>query len=276
METTSSEHQIGTGGERRKPAASASPFFQSKIRPSPSALSWVELTSSKTECLAVLESLAGVPDLWLEWADRCVNRRMAQGANILNVLPFKLTVLWQGIVCLQEAKFLCDLMENALRVSLSDWLTQHDVSLVQLQKSIPYWKETISSMARSQEDPHTVGNDSILCQLGFYQTTETIARHWKQLRLDNTTMGKKTGLRLLFWSNRNCRGVGQFQKSMKLCRETRNIIAHSKSLIQPDEITRLERTISNWLKPLGISSILKIAEYRKRRPRFLEFIDPQV
>jgi hypothetical protein len=95
---------------------------------------WMRLTKSYNECEVLGPALSGIPKPWIEWAERIASsHERRRGDAIRSPLKFRMSVLWNGIVLLQEAKFICDTLENALRQLIAVHCQKHAVKWGQIR-----------------------------------------------------------------------------------------------------------------------------------------------
>lgn len=92
---------------------------------------------SASEFYEVRGILSGTPRTWLEWVDKQVDNYARRGNNVRNPLQYRLSILWNGIILLQESKFIGDMIENALRRSFIDFINIHKLSFADLL--VPEW-----------------------------------------------------------------------------------------------------------------------------------------
>jgi len=142
------------------------------------------LTRSYKECISLGSALAGVPKPWIEWVEHVVSRRECRGPTIRKRLPYRLAILWQGITLMQEAKFICDQLENALRQLIYLHCQKHNVSWRTIRASISKYSQAEDRLIKQSNiiiDVDEAAQPSLLLRFTFYQTTELIARNWRSI-----------------------------------------------------------------------------------------------
>jgi hypothetical protein len=214
-----------------------------------------------------------MPKAWIEWAEDQTQKSILRGIKINHPLHYRLSNLWHGIIILQEAKFICDVIENAFRQTSSDFCFRNSLRYVDICRSIPKWKSVKSrheAAAKIKIDMQSVINSEFFKSLTFYELTELIGRNWKEIPVSMLTVA---GFSSLFWQEVACRDVNRFRKDMSQVRRNRNDIAHSRRLFQLYEVKKLYRIANIWLDPLNIVLKQRILTYRDKRPRFLQDVE---
>ncbi len=198
-------------------------------------------------------TISGIPEHWLIWADRQKSARDLRGEPLTASLRYKEQTLQQGIIALQECKYICDLVENALRQSLS----MHINELGMQQSS------ALIISGRSRLSPQPVDNLDALGRITFGELTETIGRYWKRYPSHHL------GFRQAVWGIPACRQLRVFSRDMDSIRALRNVIAHSRHPVSTDDARRLCAESRLWLEALGVNLSEKLRQYREHRPQFL-------
>jgi hypothetical protein len=247
-----------------------SPLLNISVFSEPPYRDWMGLVRSYKECMLLGPNLCGIPKPWIEWTEIIVSSRERRGSTVRNPLAYRLSLMWEGIILLQEAKFICDTLENALRQLICAHCARQSVLWHDLRKTVPeYWK----AEERVLKDSGIVVAEShvipppLLLHFTFYQTTETIARNWKRIP---GTPSDLAGFGNAFRRHKERRDVHSFTNDMKVLRAARNRIAHSRELFQRHETQNLFALAERWLTPLDLTVSARIIDYRRRRPRFLE------
>jgi len=230
---------------------------------------WIKHASSVKEVNQLYKIFNGTPRSWIEWVEEQLVKSCNNGIKIENQVNYRRSLLQNGIISLQEGKFICDSTENAIRHKFLECLSISDIRLLQVLKSVPDYKTILESYNTSQRDIYLATNHNILIGFTFYQLTETIVRNWKCMK---GLSPRITGFNQIFWSHKHCRDVNKFQNDFKTIREYRNIIAHSRKLLTSNEVQKIYDISQVWLKPMGIDLDDKIQAYRKKRPYFLSHL----
>jgi hypothetical protein len=244
-----------------------SPLLADKTIQSSPCREWLSFTKNANDYFRLAITLSSVPLSWLEWTERIVRRR-GKRKTVIDPLGYRMTILWNGIILLQETKFICDIMENALRQAILRHCHKHSILLEHVHRTIPDWEKTIKKIKRQEGtdiSPSEPMSDKFLFNLTFYQTTEIISRNWS--KIDGA--GPRTGFNDLFWRNQECRDRKLFEHDMRIIRNARNQIAHSKSLFQSHETQKVCSIAWKWLSPVDIGIGPRIQRYRRDRPGFL-------
>lgn len=227
----------------------------------PDAVDWTQLARTVSDFYAARSDLRGIPYSWISSIDKRADRTVAKGHQIRDPLKYRLSCLTNGIILLQEAKFITDVYENALRFSAANHVYRCEPDLAELAASVP---------GKGMKVVPNKDHDSIstaFLGLTSYQLTDLIARHWSRLpEITNSRLGFRT----LFWKYRRCRDVGLFRRDAKTIRNIRNFLAHSTMLPTQSHVEQLCARSRTWLRPLEVDIDGRIRDYRRRRPRFLE------
>jgi hypothetical protein len=201
-----------------------------------------------------------MPRPWLEWVDRQISNYAQRGNSVRDPLQYRLSILWNGIILLQESKFIGDVTENALRRSLIDFMVIQKLSFSDLQ--IPEWsKKNYDSLFSSYRKSQS---DFIAEHFTFYQLYGTFQENW--------TIPHKAGFSVIF-NNKKYLNLAQFKVDMKNIKQIRNDIAHSRKLFRPDEVRNLYKVAHKWLIPLGVNLAERVKAYRQQRPKFLQDLE---
>lgn len=231
---------------------------------------WLNFTSDTKSFLELAKMFCGLPKSWIIWAEKQTQTNISRGIQINNPLAYRLTCLWNGIILLQEAKYICDIIENAFRQSLSDYSSRHGVTYTDLSVSVPNWSNLLQSFEREQGNPVSLSDQVSLdffTHLSFYELTETINRNWRKI---THTPNDINGYASLFGSDRRCRDSNRFRLEMKQVRISRNDIAHSRKLFLAHEVQGLYAIANFWLTPLNVEIRNRVLGYRDKRPKFLQ------
>lgn len=231
---------------------------------------WLSYAETEAEFLSLLGVVNGTPSDWLDWVEARASASVERGVTIDKPIEWRLSLLWNGMIMLQEMKFLSDLLETALRQVLVSYTSEHAVGFDGIAETIPNRDSVLSHYRRmkcSAVDVALPPSSELMACFTFYQLTETMARNWKHFPRSG---GPTRGFGSLFWHSRLCRDVNYFRRTMKRVRIVRNDIAHSRRLFAEEEAHKLLASVATWLDPLGIEVKTRVVSYRKRRPRFLE------
>jgi len=232
---------------------------------------WMKLITNETDFQLFIKSIAGIPKPWIEWVETTVKKSIDRRGDIIEKpLAYRIAVLWNGMILLQETKFICDVFENSLRQAVFSYATEKNLRNGDIRTSIPDHKKLFIKLGKndqSNSEDSTPVSELLLLNCTFYQLTEIIRRNWKKVSSCKT---KHKGFTALFWKEQKCRDVNVFSKDMKKIRLTRNEIAHSKKLFHKDETQAIYEIACKWLLPLDVQLKNKILTYRNDRPKFLE------
>ena len=233
---------------------------------------WLLLTNTAEEYMSLAVTLSSLPKPWLEWVESIVVGREKRGTRIQYPIAYRIATLWNGIILLQEAKFICDFVENALRKIILIHCYKENIAIIEIYKTIPCSKKLIKKFEIDQKIKLSLFElfpENILTTFSFYQSSEAIFRNWSGVCCNDRT---KRGFSKIFWHEKSCRDPNLFKKNMDEIRKNRNKIAHSKQLFQQHEIQHIYEIANRWLVPLNIGMHSRVLRYRKDRPRFLEAI----
>lgn len=215
--------------------------------------SWLDQASDLEEVRRIQGTISGIPEPWLAWADRQQQAREQRGEPLVAPLRYKEQTLQKGIIALQECKYICDLVENALRQTLATHIQEFG-----LQEAT---KLVISGFARL--NPRPADSLEALGRITFGELTETIGRYWKRYP------SHPLGFRQAVWGTPACRQLRMFIRDMDAIRALRNDIAHSRHPVSADSTRKLYAGSWTWLEALGVDLPEKLAQYRVHRPHFL-------
>lgn len=201
----------------------------------------------------VQDTISGIPEHWLIWADRHKSARDLRGEPLNASLRYKEQTLQHGIIALQECKYMCDLVEIALRQSLSTHIRE-----LGMQQS-----SALIISGRARLNPQPLDNLDALGRITFGELTESIGRYWKRYPSHHL------GFRQAVWGIPACRQLRVFSRDMDSIRAMRNVIAHSRHPVSADGARRLYAESRAWLEALGVNLTEKLRQYREHRPQFL-------
>jgi hypothetical protein len=120
---------------------------------------------------------------------------------------------------LQETKFLCDTVENALRVAVARHSVHRNIALDEIQRQIPAWDRLAKSFERDHGQAISIQqpiSDALLAAMTFHQLTTLIKANWN--RVSGAKLFKR-GFADLFWHDRLCRDVNAFGRDMDNIRD---------------------------------------------------------
>ena len=248
-----------------------SPLLTDKSISSSPCRDWLSFATSADEYFQLAATLSNVPLSWIEWVEQIVRREEQRNNAAVDRLGYRMAILWSGMILLQETKFLCDIIENALRQVILRHSYKHRIPLSEFYRTIPEWKQTVRRLKGEQGTETSLAEpiaENLVMNFTFYQVSECISRNWN--RID----GNKfiVGFADLFWKHRQCRDRNLFVHDMRTIRGARNQIAHSKSLFQPCETQKICDIALKWLTPVDIGIVPRVLRYRKDRPGFLHGI----
>lgn len=222
---------------------------------------WLDGLKSDAEFHEIRGLLKGVPFDWLDWAEAEVRHQEARGREIISPLRYRLSVLQNGVVNLQEAKFLLDTLEQGIRAGVADHSRCGHVLLEQVLHSIPEY-ERIPWEQRSLED--------FIPASTFHQICELCARNWSTIPSPNPNSRAIAGYRMIFSNGPHCRDVNRFRCAMRKLRQFRNDVAHGRKPLTFEDLSTILRLASDWLKGMRIDVRARVSRYRVQRPKFLE------
>jgi hypothetical protein len=233
---------------------------------------WLKNASTAEEEVALLATVDGIPLVWLKWAHGEMCRREKHHYKIHSQIDYAINTILNGLIILQESKFICDVLENALRSSIINFILLKKITYKQLYPP-NYLKKIRIAESKFPDDPSVVVSSDFIINTDFSQLKQTIALNWDSNFYGYRYCPADKGFRSLFWSSVQCRDVNLFQSDMDRIRRYRNSIAHSRRLFSIEELLDLNKLVGKWLSPLNIQLMDKIIAYRKNRPNFLEQLD---
>lgn len=223
---------------------------------------WMELVESEGDFYSLCNAIRGVPISWLDWTEQIAQGNAGRGLPINDPLAYRLSVLQNGIVNMQESKFVVDTLENAIRVALVEFSGKYKILIDDVLPTIP-------DGCKIYPRPHSISE--LASSLTFYQLTATLQRNWNSLSIsENGTRAAVSGYWRIFEAAKCCRDVNRFRNDMNFARSLRNDIAHSRRLFSQSEVDQLHRAACKWLAALHIDVLQRVAKYRELRPRFLD------
>jgi hypothetical protein len=246
----------GTGGDLTTSGSQTPPFLTSNRYVSGIHRSWLDQASNLDELLRVQRTISGIPEPWLVWADQQQRAREQRSGPLSAPLRYKEQTLQQGIIALQECKYICDLVENALRQNLSTQIQE-----LGLHRS-PY----LIVSGHTRLSPPPLDSLEAIGRITFGELTETIGRYWKRYP------SHPLGFRQAVWAVPACRQLQAFTRGMNTIRAMRNDIAHSRHPVSSDSTRRLYAESRIWLEALGVNLAEKLKQYRVHRPYFLRHL----
>ena len=150
-------------------------------------LSWLNYSTTTSDYLRLASTLSGIPKPWIEWVENQAIQRLKRDILIKNPLPYRLSILWNGIILMQETKFICDVLENAYRQGIYSHCSRLKVKLFNLQASIPSFRQAAGQYTKETKmkiDEETIIPAEFLSCFTFYQLTETMVRNWKKINIE--------------------------------------------------------------------------------------------
>jgi len=232
---------------------------------------WMTLAQDYQQCTLLDRALFGIPEPWVRWADAVARARERRGSLIRSPLEYRLARLHDGMVLLQEAKYICDLVENVLRQVVVSHCTKQEITWEELRLNVRGIDKLELQALRNgiQQARHEAPTLDFLLQATFYQTEHIAASCWTSFPVKR----KAAGFRTCFFHDRRCRESAVFVADMDHIRKVRNRIAHASGLFERYEVQFLFKLAQRWLSPLGINPSERVMRYRKDRPRFLEALE---
>lgn len=228
---------------------------------------WKKYTSTTVELDNLFKIFHSLPKEWIEWVEEQTQKR----PKIDNPLEQRMSILENGIIFLQEAKYICDICENALRQMIFSHIAQYELTFEYFADLRPYeWGSALKQYERENRctiiDTDPIEDDFIMT-LSFSQITAIISKGWKN---NNWNRQHILGYGTFFINDSRCRDCNVFIKEMTFIKGKRNIIAHSKRLFSKDDVQIMFKIVNKWLSPLEINVTEKIRLYRMHRPNFLQ------
>ena len=208
-----------------------------------------------------------MPKEWLNWVDIKVEKSIKRDIEIQNQLNYRLSILWNGIILLQETKYICDVLENALRQLITNHINTHELTFRNFSEFVYRWKKIMEKYEANngKVDLNHLVTTQFLMTLSFLQITEMIYAGWKTV----STKSHIHGFGNYFRADKNCRDLNIFRKDMEIIRHSRNAIAHSHKLFSKEEAQNLFEFTNKWLTPIDVDLSQKVISYRHQRPKFL-------
>jgi len=221
---------------------------------------WRSYAKTYNEYMVLLKIFRGVPQNWIEWAERRVLSSEKRGVIIKNPLEYRVSILWNGIISLQESKFICDVLENAFRQSVIEFIITRKIIYDEIE--IANWKKFRDKFVFL---PNTVVPSGLILNMTLGELTETMLLNWSSVRRAKD----KPGFSEIFLNNPICLIEHIFRKDMGRIKRYRNLIAHSNKLLNISESQKLFERVNFWLTPLQVDLKQKVLAYRDKRPMFL-------
>jgi len=222
---------------------------------------WIDFCLTPEEYFLLHQMFLVLPKTWIEWCEKIVTNKIKRGIKIKNPLAYRHNLLWNGIVNLEEIKFIIDILENSFRKIFVEYLDDNLKYIDYLRQLIP------KSEKNNQKLFNEHGWDFVMC-LSFYQLTETMIRTWFGIK--NTPV--KYGF-FDYFQEKNLKDKNLFKKDMKYIRKRRNEIAHTKMLFGKDVVMKVILLANKWLTPLNVDVIHYVNRYRTYRPDYLRDFD---
>lgn len=240
-----------------------------------SGRNWLGLARSEGEFLNTVKLLQGIPSNWIDWVDKQVLSRKNSGVSVTNELNYRLSILWQGIVLLQENKYILDMVENSLRQAFVTFSNENQLRIRDIRKISNRTKMIERYNKQNQTlDENSLFQIEFVSQFMFGDLIKTYIINWNEIA---SLTPKRTGYGTLFWNKSHCRDKNYFEWEMEVLRKHRNAIAHSNRLFTPEDTREIYRTAIVWLDLLGNDLRQKVLTYRNQRPTFLNgVIYPEV
>jgi hypothetical protein len=230
---------------------------------------WMILAKTRYELQILKNIFRYIQKEWLEWVDKKINNSIKRGIIIHDHFHCRLSILRNGIIHLQEAKYICDVLENAFRQVILTHIYYYRITnegITKKDKGLDTLLTKYEKRNKTKELPTNLVNSNFITTLVFSKLTEIISKNWISFSKERNIPGFGN----YFRSKNNCRDYKIFIKEMKIIKESRNAIAHSNNLFTKEEVQKLFKISNKWLLPLDIELSKKILIYRKQRPGFLQ------
>lgn len=228
---------------------------------------WLALTTSTPEYFRLAHTLSLFPVGWLAWTERTARRLSRGRANIRNPLGFRMSILWNGVVLLQEAKFLCDVLENGLRVAVRRHCEMRGIALKYVYSTA--WEGYRKRLRKDRSFELNFDRpipELLLSSLTFGHLIDLISGNWFRIP---PSPRYQFGFACIFWENIAFRDKNLFGRDMRKIKDARDKIAHSSKLLHEAEVRELYSLVHKWLEVIDVGADPRIARYRKVRPDFL-------
>lgn len=233
---------------------------------------WLHHARTGEECLQAAGALSSFPDDWIDWAEKIATRIEADGKVLSSPLGYRLTIILNGFILLQESKFICDIVENSFRMIVAKQVQSLSLTTGEVSKSIPGWKSLKNRLERERElelgDKSEFPN-KVLLELTFHQVVIIIYQNWRRIY---ARCGTQTGFKLYFSRDQRYQDSNKFLSDATYVRKFRNKVAHSNRLFQSSETQKLYRVSSNLVASQNGNLNERVLNYRRSRPRFLESV----
>jgi len=228
---------------------------------------WLSLTKTAGKYFALAHTLSSFPPAWIKWADRKALLCSRRGFVTKDPIAYRMAILWNGIILLQESKFLCDMMENSLRIGVYRHCVLRAVPLQSIY--VRSWERTRSRFEKDYKtklDLSAPIPELMLSSMDFGLIPQLITDNWRRIKLSPSF---EIGFGDLFWRKRACRDKNLFAHDMGVIREAHNALAHSKKLFEETEVLRIYSVVQRWLDAIDIGLAPRIAQYRQHRRDYL-------
>lgn len=231
---------------------------------------WFNKVQNEKEFFHLLRIIRGIPVNWIIWVEKETKKKIDRGVFIRDPLNYRIQFLNQGIIQLQESKFILDIIENSLRQSFGIFTISHNVKFNDLK--IPNFRairKKYESVHKEIIKMNEIIPEDFVFQFTFGDLIQIFYANWVISMPKND---QDFGLGDVFKKELMCRNKYFFMKNFEVLRNNRNKIAHSNKLFTVEETKKIYDLSYLWLKSLEIDLDLKINIYREYRPKFLEKI----
>lgn len=251
----------------REPNPHNSSFLYNSLYKQSPYNDWIQLAKTHEELQQLLKTFHIMPKEWLLWVDLKVEKSIKREIDVQNQLNYRLSILWNGIILLQETKYICDVLENALRQLITNHIDTHELTFKHFSEFVYRWKKIMENFEANngKVDLNHMVSTQFLMTLSFFQISEIIYAGWITL----STKSHIPGFGNYFRPDKNCRDLNVFRRDMEVIRHSRNAIAHSHKLFSKDEAQNLFEFTNKWLTPIDVDLSQKVVSYRHQRPKFL-------
>jgi hypothetical protein len=198
---------------------------------------WIQFAKTLGELQDLLKTFHIMPKEWLSWVDAKVEKSIKRNIEIHDQLNYRLSILWNGVILLQETKYICDVLENALRQLITKHINTHDLTFKNFSEFVYRWKKIMENYEpnNGKVNLSNMITTHFLMTLSFHQITEIIYAGWKTI----STKSPIPGFGIYFRGDKNCRDLNMFRRDMEIIRHSRNAIAHTHKLFSHEEAQNL-------------------------------------
>jgi len=196
---------------------------------------WNKQIHNIKEYKMLLKNCIGISDNIFDWIDRRFKNKNI-GINR------KIEYLLNSIENTNKAKNSLDFLENILRRMVFVYTNKNKIELASLINSLDR-KDSYRNLLKDNNissDPKQTITELHIINLTLPELYKFIGDNWK------CEEDKTKGFVRYFWQKKECRDLKLFKYEMKKIKEYRNIIAHSKRLIDNQEIKTINKIVNRW------------------------------